>query len=141
MAYLILFAVAFGAATLLPFYSEAVLLFYAHQNYPLWALWAVATLGNTMGAQLNWWLGRYLLRYQHRRWFPAGPEALRKAQARFQRYGTASLLMAWMPIGGDALTFIGGLMRVRFWLFTLLVGIGKGARYAALLWLGKLVFF
>ena len=39
--------------------------------------------------------------------------------------------MAWLPVGGDALTFIGGMMRVRLPLFLLLVGTGKAARYAA----------
>jgi len=44
-----------------------------------------------------------------------------------------SLLMAWAPIGGDALTFIAGMMRVRFPVFVLLTGLGKGARYAVVL--------
>ncbi len=137
MAYLILFASAFGAATILPFYSEAVLLAYMHQEYSPLGLWAAATLGNILGAHVNWLIGRYLLHYQDRRWFPVKPASLHKAQARFRQYGSWSLLLAWMPVGGDALTFVGGIMRVPFWLFTLLVGTGKGARYAALLWLGQ----
>ncbi len=47
----------------------------------------------------------------------------------FQRYGVWSLLFAWLPVGGDALTFIAGIMKVRFSLFFVLVGIGKTLRY------------
>ena len=65
---------------------------------------------------------------------------LGRAQAWFQRYGVWSLLLAWAPIGGDALTFVAGVMRVRFDVFILLTGFGKGARYAILLglvsWIG-----
>ena len=45
-----------------------------------------------------------------------------------------SLLFAWLPVGGDALTFIAGVMRVRFVLFLVLVALGKGARYALIIW-------
>jgi membrane protein YqaA with SNARE-associated domain len=77
----------------------------------------------------------YFLRFQDRRWFPFREKSLGRAQSWFQRYGAWSLLMAWMPIGGDALTFVAGLMRVNFWLFLLLVAIGKATRYAAILWI------
>lgn len=132
-AYLSLFAVAFLAATILPAYSEVMFAGMLSAGYEPLALWAWATAGNTLGAAVNWLLGRYLLHFQDRRWFPFRGDALHRAQSWFQRYGVWSLLMAWLPIGGDALTFIAGIMRVRFWLFFLLTGIGKGARYAILL--------
>ena len=133
-AYLILFSSAFAAATILPFYSEVIFASMIYQGYSPWGLWTVATLGNTLGANVNWVMGRYLLHFQERRWFPVKPEKLHQAQERFQKYGSWTLLMAWLPIGGDALTFVGGIMRVNFFLFTLLVAIGKGARYAVVLW-------
>jgi membrane protein YqaA with SNARE-associated domain len=58
---------------------------------------------------------------------------LHHAQAWFQKYGVWTLLLSWMPIGGDALTFVAGVMRVRFDLFMLLVAIGKGVRYAVVI--------
>ncbi|WP_338113780.1 YqaA family protein [Thiococcus pfennigii] len=131
--YLGLFLVAFLAATLLPAYSEVVFAGLLAAGYEPLALWAWATAGNTLGSAVNWALGRYLLHYQDRRWFPFRPATLAPAQRWFQRYGVWSLLLAWAPIGGDALTFIAGLMRVRFDLFLLLTAIGKGARYAILL--------
>lgn len=133
MSYFGLFLSAFLAASLLPFYSEFALPVMLRAGYAPWGIWIVATLGNTLGAVLNWVLGRYCQAYKDRRWFPFKAAKLVRAQAWFQRYGTWSLLLAWLPIGGDALTFIAGLMRVRLGLFLLLVAAGKGARYALVL--------
>ncbi len=138
-AYLGLFFAAFLAATLVPAYSELVFAGLVAAGHDPWALWAWATAGNTLGAAVNWALGRYLLQFQDRDWFPFRVDSLGRAQRWFQRYGVWSLLMAWAPVGGDALTFIAGVMRVRFWLFFLLTGIGKGARYAILLGLLEVV--
>jgi len=126
---------AFLAATLLPFYSEVILLGLAARGGDPMALWSVATLGNTLGSLCNWFLGRYCLHYQDRRWFPLRRRELERAQRWFQRYGVWSLLFAWLPIGGDGLTFVAGLMRVGAVPFVVLTGLGKGLRYAALLML------
>ena len=106
---------------------------------PGWLL-AAATVGNTLGAVVNWYLGRFLLRFQTRRWFPFKPHQLHRAQAWFLRYGKWSLLMAWLPVGGDALTFFAGTMRVPLGLFLLLTAAGKGARYAVVIALGLGLF-
>ncbi len=132
-AYLALFGVAFLAATVLPAYSEVLLAGLAAAGHDPLALWAWASAGNTLGAALNWLLGRFLLHFENRSWFPFRPEMLRRSQRWFQRFGVWSLLFAWLPIGGDALTFIAGVMRVPFPVFLILTGIGKGARYAILL--------
>lgn len=133
MSYLILFLSAFGAATILPFYSEITFIALLNEEYdPLW-VWLTATAGNTLGAAVNWILGRYLTHFESRAWFPFKPDTLHRSQAWFQKYGVWSLLFAWLPIGGDALTFIAGVMRVRFELFFILTATGKAARYAVLL--------
>lgn len=131
--YLGLFAVSFVAATLLPAYSEVVFAGLQAAGHDPWALWAWATAGNTLGAALNWVIGRWLLRFQDRQWFPFKGAGLKTAQRWFQRWGVWSLLLAWAPVGGDALTFVAGLMRVRFLVFLLLTATGKGLRYAVLL--------
>ena len=138
-AYLGLFTAAFVAATLLPFYSEAALAALQAAGYDPLALWFCATAGNTLGAAVNWALGRYLLGFQDRRWFPFKPGRLGPAQRWYQRWGVWSLLLAWLPVGGDALTFIAGLMRVRFPLFFVLTALGKGARYVVVLGLVELI--
>lgn len=133
--YLGLFFTALLAATLLPAYSELLFGGLLLQGYDPLALWAWASAGNTLGSAVNWALARFFLHFEDRRWFPFKRDKLARAQGWFQRYGVWSLLMAWAPIGGDALTFVAGLMRVRFGLFLLLVGIGKATRYALILWL------
>lgn len=133
MSYWILFISAFGAATLLPFYSEVTLVILLEQGYPPFWLGLTATLGNTLGAVVNWLLGRYLIHFDNRRWFPFKKEKLHRSQAWFQRYGAWSLLLAWLPIVGDTLTFIAGLMQVRIHTFILLVATGKAARYAVII--------
>ena len=97
----------------------------------------VASLGNTLGAVVNWYLGKFLLHYQDRRWFYIKPEQLTRAQNWYSRYGYWSLLLAWLPIGGDALTFIAGIMKVRLWIFLVLVGAGKTARYVSIVYLNN----
>ena len=139
LSYLALFGAAFLAATILPFSSEVILFALLRAGGDPLILVLIATLGNTLGAVVNWGLGRYLLHFQDRRWFYFEPAQIEKAQRWFQRYGFWSLLMAWVPVGGDALTLIAGIMKVRLAVFLLLVGIGKGLRYVSVVWLADLV--
>lgn len=134
MAYLTLFATAFAAATLLPAYSEILLGTLVSQGLPLFWLWFWATLGNTLGSVVNGVIGRQVDRFKHKRWFPVSDAQLDKARQRFNRYGQWSLLLGWLPLGGDALTLVGGIMRVPWLNFVVLVAIGKGARYAFVIW-------
>ena len=135
IAYLALFGSAFLAATILPFYSEVLLYALLREGRDPLILVTVATLGNTLGAVVNWLLGLYLLRFQDRRWFYFSHRQIESAQRWFSRYGFWSLLMAWLPIGGDALTLIAGIMRVRLWIFLLLVGTGKCLRYVSVVYI------
>lgn len=132
MDLLLLFAASLLAATIVPAQSEAVLAGLALAgNHSLVVLVAVATLGNVLGACINWLLGRYLEHFKNKRWFPVKEAALDKAARTYQRYGVWSLLLSWVPIIGDPLTVIAGLLRTPFPLFVLLVTIGKLARYVA----------
>jgi len=137
ISYLLLFGSAFLAATILPFYSELFLVAMLREGGDPILLVTVASLGNTLGAVVNWLLGLYLLRFQDRRWFYFSKQQIDSAQVWFRRYGFWSLLFAWIPIGGDALTLIAGILRVRLWLFLLLVATGKTLRYAALVYLAN----
>ncbi|QWP75761.1 DedA family protein [Lysobacter sp. K5869] len=131
MVYLGLFLIAFIAATLLPAQSEAALAGLIVQGYAPWLLVAVATVGNVLGSTVNWWLGRELVRFGDRRWFPVKPAQLARAQAWYARYGQWSLLLSWVPIIGDPLTLAAGAMRERLRTFLLLVSVAKFARYLA----------
>lgn len=128
-----LFLSAFGAATLLPMQSEAVLVgLLLHQPEAWLLLLAVATAGNVLGSVVNWLLGRGIEHLRDKRWFPFSQAQLDKAQQRYQRYGQWSLLLSWMPVIGDPLTLIAGIMREPFWRFMLLVTLAKAGRYLAL---------
>jgi membrane protein YqaA with SNARE-associated domain len=130
LTYLGLFGIAFLAATLLPVQSEAVLAgLLALSEQPWWALIAVASFGNTLGAVVNWVLGLGLEKFQNRRWFPASPAQLEKARCYYMRYGRWCLFLSWLPVVGDALTVVAGILRERLWVFVLIVGAGKLTRY------------
>lgn len=128
-----MFLSAFGAATLLPVPSEPLFIgLLLAEAAPVMAIVLVASIGNTMGAVVNWWLGLQVDRFQGRRWFPATPAQLERARGWYRRWGRWSLLLSWAPIIGDPLTVIGGVMRERFWVFLLLVGAAKTGRYVSL---------
>lgn len=133
MTYWLLFGSALLAATLFPAQSEAVLSGLIIKNpTDITVLVLIATLGNTLGSMINWVLGRYIEHFQGQSWFPFKPETLAKAQQRFNQYGAWILLLSWLPIIGDPLTLVAGLMRMPLWKFTLLVLIAKGSRYIVL---------
>jgi membrane protein YqaA with SNARE-associated domain len=132
--YLALFAVSFAAATLLPLSSELMLTGFATSGaFDVLGLWLVASLGNVGGAIVNWSLGVSFQRWKDHRWFPFTHEQLDRASCFFARYGAWTLLFAWLPVIGDPLTLIAGVLGVRFTLFLALVAIGKAGRYAMLL--------
>lgn len=128
-----LFIVSFLAATILPAQSEMVLAGLQLQGEisPL-ILVAIATSGNVLGALVNWFLGRYLIHFKERRWFPIKERMLNKATSSYQKWGVWTLLLAWMPFIGDPLTLVAGVFKTNIWLFLLLVTIGKAARYIAI---------
>jgi len=132
--YIGLFLSAFLAATVLPVVSEAVIAGLAATGdyQTLWLL-VVASIGNTLGSAVNWFLGRFLIQYQYRGWFPIQPRHLDRASRVFNRWGVWSLLLAWTPFLGDPLTFVAGVLRVPFLLFLALVAISKTGRYVVLL--------
>ncbi|SNX67469.1 membrane protein YqaA with SNARE-associated domain [Cereibacter ovatus] len=128
----LLAASAFTSATLLPGSSEALLLAQLTTGHAAAPLVAVAAAANLAGSLVNWALGRFLMRWRDRRWFPVSAGALERAERWYRRHGLWSLLLAWVPVVGDPLTVAAGALRVGFWPFLILVGIGKAGRYAAL---------
>ena len=126
---------AFLAATLLPAQSELLLAGLALSGaYDPLLLLISASIGNTAGSVVNWAIGRgagTLLQHPRLRTAAA---MLQRAEALFNRYGRATLLFAWLPLIGDPLTVVAGMLRVGFWPFVILVSIGKTARYALVLY-------
>lgn len=133
-AYGSLFLVALVAATIFPAQSELLLAgLHASGNYHDGLLILVATIGNVAGSTINWALGRYLMHFQDRRWFPVSRPLVERATGWYQRFGVWSLLLAWVPVIGDPLTLVAGILRVDLRLFLLLVTVGKLGRYVVLI--------
>ena len=128
-----LFLVSLLAATIFPAQSEPVLvgLLLLGKHSP-WILVSVASVGNVLGAVINWVLGRYLETWRGSAWFPVSEDSLERAQSWYHRLGRWSLLVSWLPIIGDPLTLAAGIMREPVLSFLILVAIGKVARYVAL---------
>lgn len=134
MIYLSLFAVSFLAATILPASSELTLAtLLSTKDYNSLALLSSASIGNILGAVFNWCLGFYLLRHIKKKWFPFNQRQIDKASSWFKKFGIWSLLFSWLPIVGDPLTFVAGILKIKFLIFFILVSVGKVLRYLALI--------
>ncbi|OCP35750.1 YqaA family protein [Ensifer sp. LC163] len=126
-----LFLVALAAATILPMQSEAALAGLLLSGFSPWLLITVASLGNVLGSVLNWLIGRGIERFRNKRWFPASDAGLERAREWYHRYGKWSLLLSWVPIVGDPLTVVAGVMKEPLTHFVVLVAIAKVTRYLA----------
>ena len=132
MDYLYLFFSALISATLFPLGSEALLLYDLTLNLNIYLLFIFATLGNTLGSVINYWFGlkgeEYLVEKK-----VLNEQKILKAKIYFDKYGGYSLLLSWVPIIGDPITFIAGIVKYNFKKFVLLVLIAKGGRYLFLI--------
>ena len=136
MIYLSLFVISFLAATILPFSSELTLAgLIATSNYDNLLLLIVASFGNVLGSVVNWALGFYSRNFTTKKWCPFKDKQIEKSSLWFSKFGKWSLLFVWVPIIGDPLTLVAGLLRVRFLEFLILVIIGKISRYLVILYL------
>ena len=139
-SYFQLSLISFLAATILPFSSEVVLTtMYLSNSFEPYFLLIFASIGNIMGSITNWYLGKKITLFQSRKWFPVTPDQLERSRKYFQKYGLWSLLLAWVPIIGDPLTLLAGVLKVRFGIFFVLVSISKISRYVFILYLASFV--
>ena len=130
MIYLSLFAISFLAATILPFSSELSLAaLIATSDYDNLLLLTVASFGNILGSLVNWALGSYSRNLTTKKWFPFKETQIERSSKWFKKFGKWSLLFAWVPVVGDPLTLVAGVLRVKFIDFIILVAIGKVSRY------------
>ena len=138
LAYVSLFLAAFLAATIFPAQSEAVVVAMLLGDYGPLPVIAVASAGNVLGAMTTWALGYYaqaLPRLAARLKLTREPRPLPDltlARAWYHRWGRWTLLLSWLPLIGDGLVLVSGLMREGFWPVLILVTLAKTLRYAAL---------
>ena len=122
--YFQLFIISFLAATILPLSSELVLsTMLLTDSFDKYLLLVVASFGNILGSSVNWYLGKKILIFKEKKWFPANERQIAKGEIYFKKYGIWSLLLAWVPIIGDPLTVVAGILRVKFFTFLLLVSV------------------
>ena len=135
-SYFQLFIISFLAATILPLSSELVLsTMLLTDSFDKYLLLVVASFGNILGSSVNWYLGKKILIFKDKKWFPANERQIAKGEIYFKKYGIWSLLLAWVPIIGDPLTVVAGILRVKFFTFLLLVSISKISRYIFLIFI------
>ena len=134
-AYLSLFTSSLIAATLIPAQSEALLVgLIVYQPTQVTLLIIVASVGNVLGALINWTSGRFFAHSAGKR-MSKDPSRLRKVTSWYERFGWITLFGSWLPIIGDPLTFCAGVMREPLWRFLLIVSLAKTGRYLVLGWL------
>ena len=131
------FIVSFVSATLLPLGSEPAVFGLVKINPAMfWPAILIATVGNTLGGAVTWWMGygaeRAYERVKHHK--PPNARALRW----LERWGTKGCLLSWLPIVGDPLCAVAGWLKLPFWPCVFYMAIGKLARYvtmtSAMLW-------
>jgi membrane protein YqaA with SNARE-associated domain len=139
LGYLGLFVAAFLAATILPLSSEVVLTTLLLNGLSPTALVTVATIGNVLGSLTNYALGYWASLEVIKKWLKISEEDFVRAEQRFVKYGLFSLCFSWVPIIGDPLTVIAGILRIRLLWFVLLVTAGKLMRYIVVSYLAMQV--
>jgi len=129
-----LFFSALISATLFPGGSEALLLYRLHEGGDALSLVLIATTGNVLGSLITFAMGRLGNAAVHRHWLRMSEKSVARAEAWFARFGRPALLLAWLPVVGDPLCLVAGLLRCHLVTFLLLVSLGKLGRYAVLAW-------
>ena len=126
------FVIAFVSATLLPLGSEPAVFGYAKLNPDqFWLVVAVATVGNTLGGAVDYWMGRGAKE-------AVAPHRQTRYFKWFERLGAKALFFSWLPAVGDPLCAVAGWLKLPFWQCLGWMAVGKALRYtvmtALLLW-------
>lgn len=129
-----LFIASFLASTILPFGSDGILIYLIQKKFNIAALILLASIGNFLGSCTTYYIG-LKGRNISVKYFNLNPKDIDKAEIIFKKYGSFSLLFTWVPLIGDAITVVGGLLRIDFGIFSVLVFTGKFLRYLAVTYL------
>lgn len=128
-----MFLSAFLAGSVAPFSSEVVMVGLAALGVAPVDLLVWGTLGNTLGAVFNYWIGslgktEWIVRYLH-----VKPDKLERGIAMVYTHGAWCGLLAFLPILGSIVSVSLGYMRVSLWRSTLAFFAGKLVRYIVLM--------
>ncbi len=123
------------ATTIIPLSPEIAALAVWKIGAPVIPTTIILTLGNYAGNALNYWVGYSGGFWVLKNFFSTKKKRLDMAHNMFSKYGPPILLFSWLPIIGDPLTFVPGVLRYSFKKFTIYVVIGKIIRYIVLYYL------
>ncbi len=126
-----LFLACLLSATIVPFSSEAIVAGAMALGYSRWAIVAVATVGNTVGGMISFYMG-WLCKWEWlEKWFKIKREKIERFRVHIEKYGVWAALLTWLPIVGDPLAIAMGFMRLNPWWTMLIMFVGKLLRYIA----------
>ena len=132
MNYLYLFFISFLASTLLPISSEVSLLYYLQNGDNAIILLVSAGVGNTLGSIINYFIGKkgveLLIKSKK-----ISPKQLHQTHRLFDKYGGYSLLLSWLPIIGDPITLVAGVLKYDLKKFIFIVMVAKFGRYVIII--------
>lgn len=129
-----LFLLSFLASTLIPLGSEWLLVALIVQGFAPLPVALVASAGNTLGACTSYGIGICGSTFLTTRMLRLDEKNRARAERFFATYGIWSLLLSWLPVIGDPLCVVAGMMKTGFGRFVILVLTGKAVRYAAVAW-------
>jgi len=127
VAELLLFVWAFLAATILPFSSELAFIAALKNGMPPLNAIVFASLGNVFAIIFNYYLGYFLYEVTKRKLFQS--RIGKKTFLFGHKYGYFALLLSWLPVIGDPLTIVAGLLRLKFVWFVIIAGSLRVLRY------------
>jgi len=133
-----LFLISFLSATIIPFSSDIVVVGMVALKYNAFAVFAIASVGNTLGGMTNYYIGRAGKTEWIHKYLRISEKKIHKAEQYVKKYTTLTALFTWLPAFGDALALVLGLFKAspfKVWLFMF---IGKAARYYVLIFLTQL---
>lgn len=130
-----LFVLSFLASTMIPLGSEWLLVALLIQRHDPLMTVLVATLGNYLGACTSYFIGIFGGDLLVKKLLRISDSEQNRAEQFFARYGSWSLFFSWLPVVGDPLCLAGGVLKIPFTRFSILVASGKTLRYSAVAWL------
>lgn len=127
MSELALFFSAFLAATIFPFSSEVAFLLALENGMDNSIALFVASSGNILAIVVNYWFGYWL--YDKTKTKLNSSKVGKKSLACGDKYGYFALVFSWLPVIGDPLTLVAGVVRLNFFMFIMFAGLMRIARY------------
>ncbi|TKG97359.1 DedA family protein [Puteibacter caeruleilacunae] len=129
-----IFLISFIASTLFPLGSEGFVIMAVTSEYNSWLVWLFATAGNFAGAVTNYYVGYYGDRFILSKYIKVASDKKEKAQKLFAKWGAPVLFFSWLPIIGDPLCVIPGVLKLKLHIFSFWVLLGKAFRYFLVIW-------